>query len=164
MLDTVQKLIDYHFMTHRRVWDCAAQISDERFFQPLTFSVGSIHHQFVHTMGAENVWYTRLMGNPQTMFDPTEYPTREAVRARWDQVEADWRDYVGGLQAGDLSRQVRIRTSNGREFVHSILDIILHVCNHGTDHRAQIMAMLHTLGGSGVDQDYIFYLRERDAK
>lgn len=164
MLDTVQKLIDYHYTTHRRVWDCAANLPDEQFFQPLTFSVGSIHRQFVHTMGAENVWYTRLVGNPQTMFDPAEYPTREAVRTRWDQVEADWRAYVNGLQESDLLQEVRIRTSKGQEFTHPILDVILHVCNHGTDHRAQIMAMLHTLGGSGLDQDYIFYLRERAAE
>jgi uncharacterized damage-inducible protein DinB len=37
----------------------------------------------------------------------------------------------------------------------------LHVINHGTDHRAQILAMLNQLGGETVEQDLIFYLREK---
>lgn len=35
---------------------------------------------------------------------------------------------------------------------------LLHVANHGTDHRAQILRLLNDLGVETTSQDYIFYI------
>jgi len=35
--------------------------------------------------------------------------------------------------------------------------VLIHVVNHGTDHRAQILRLLHDLGVKTTSQDYIFY-------
>jgi uncharacterized damage-inducible protein DinB len=35
---------------------------------------------------------------------------------------------------------------------------LLHVANHGTDHRAQILRLLNDLGVKTTSQDYIFYI------
>jgi uncharacterized damage-inducible protein DinB len=36
--------------------------------------------------------------------------------------------------------------------------VLLHVVNHGTDHRAQILRLLNDLGVKTTSQDYIFYV------
>ena len=36
--------------------------------------------------------------------------------------------------------------------------VLLHVVNHGTDHRAQLLRQLNDLGVKTVSQDYIFYV------
>jgi uncharacterized damage-inducible protein DinB len=36
--------------------------------------------------------------------------------------------------------------------------ILLHVANHGTDHRAQLLRALNDLGVKTTSQDYIFYV------
>jgi uncharacterized damage-inducible protein DinB len=38
--------------------------------------------------------------------------------------------------------------------------VLLHVANHGTDHRAQALRTLHDLGVETTSQDYIFYVYE----
>jgi uncharacterized damage-inducible protein DinB len=38
--------------------------------------------------------------------------------------------------------------------------VLLHVVNHGTDHRAQALRMLNDLGVKTVSQDYIFYVND----
>jgi uncharacterized damage-inducible protein DinB len=38
--------------------------------------------------------------------------------------------------------------------------VLLHVCNHGTDHRAQLLRLLNDLGVKTTAQDYIFYVYE----
>jgi uncharacterized damage-inducible protein DinB len=38
--------------------------------------------------------------------------------------------------------------------------VLLHVVNHGTDHRAQLLRLLNDLGGETTSQDYIFYVYE----
>ena len=38
--------------------------------------------------------------------------------------------------------------------------VLLHVVNHGTDHRAQLLRLLNDLGIETTYQDYIFYVFE----
>jgi uncharacterized damage-inducible protein DinB len=38
--------------------------------------------------------------------------------------------------------------------------VLLHVVNHGTDHRAQLLRTLNDLGLDTTAQDYIFYCYE----
>jgi uncharacterized damage-inducible protein DinB len=38
-------------------------------------------------------------------------------------------------------------------------ELLMHIANHATDHRAQILAMLHHhFGVKTIEQDMIFYL------
>jgi uncharacterized damage-inducible protein DinB len=39
-----------------------------------------------------------------------------------------------------------------------VWQVLLHVVNHGTDHRAQILRQLNDLGVETKWQDYIFYV------
>jgi uncharacterized damage-inducible protein DinB len=39
-----------------------------------------------------------------------------------------------------------------------VWQVLLHVVNHGTDHRAQLLRLLHDLGVKTTSQDYIFYV------
>ena len=39
--------------------------------------------------------------------------------------------------------------------------VLLHVANHGTDHRAQLLRQLNDLGVKTEYQDYIFYVYEK---
>jgi uncharacterized damage-inducible protein DinB len=41
-----------------------------------------------------------------------------------------------------------------------VWQVLLHVANHGTDHRAQILKLLNDLGIQTIYQDYIFYIFE----
>jgi uncharacterized damage-inducible protein DinB len=39
-----------------------------------------------------------------------------------------------------------------------VWQVLLHVVNHGTDHRAQILRLLNDLGGYTEYQDYIIHV------
>jgi len=39
--------------------------------------------------------------------------------------------------------------------------VLLHVANHGTDHRAQVLRDLRDMGVETTSQDYVFYSYER---
>jgi uncharacterized damage-inducible protein DinB len=40
----------------------------------------------------------------------------------------------------------------------AVWQVLIHVINHGTDHRAQILRILHDLGVKTTSQDYVFYV------
>ena len=57
------------------------------------------------------------------------------------------------LQDADLARPLAIGMQ--------VWEVLFHVLNHGTDHRAQVLAMLHHLGVPTWPQDYAIFLRRR---
>jgi len=161
----IHTLFGYHYWASERVWGCIIALNDEQFVQPLDYSLGSIRHQVVHVMSATQRWVKRLQQAdvpPHLAYE--EFATRAEAKAMWDVLKAATLDYIFSLDQTALDTIVtwelptRSLTSHNRRW-----EILLHVANHATDHRAQILAMLHQhFAAPTVEQDMIFYLAEED--
>lgn len=159
-IDTFALLYDYNYWAHGKVLQHVAPLSDEQRNRQFEYSIGSIHEQLVHVMSAEWIWFERLNGNiPEAMLAPKDFTTLEAVRTRWNEIEANARNFIDGLSEKRLSQTIVYRTTRGTSHEQTVAGILLHVINHGTDHRAQILQLIHQLGGTTEAQDLIFYLR-----
>jgi uncharacterized damage-inducible protein DinB len=148
---------NYHFAENRRIWDYVSQLSHQQFAQPANYSHGSVRDQIVHLMNVDEGWFTELRGaEPPEPFPPANVDDRELIRARWDSIEQGMRGYLAELR-DDMLPGKPIKESD--EVWDLILwQVLLHVVNHGTDHRAQILRSLNDLGVETSSQDYIFYV------
>lgn len=161
-IEVIRTLFDYNYWAHRKVWDCIMELSSEQFTQHIPYSMGSVHSQVVHSMSAEWIWLSRLCGNaPTSMLTVEEYPTRGLIRQKWDNIEADMRAYLDAITEDQLHQTFDYQQTDGTPRQDKILDILLHVVNHGTDHRAQILRILGDFGAPTIAQDIIFYMREK---
>jgi uncharacterized damage-inducible protein DinB len=159
--DIFRTLYDYSYWARDRVWGCCDALSDEQVAQDLGYSWGSIHDVWVHLMDAERIWFQRLRGLPTDRLRPTaEFPTREALRAEWRTVEAGVRDYLATLTDAMLTSELVYRTSSGTEMRNPVWMSLMQVVNHGTDHRAQVLAMVHQLGFPTLEVDFILFVRQ----
>jgi uncharacterized damage-inducible protein DinB len=158
-LDHVQRMVAYTFWANRRVWDYVMKLDEDHYHQPSTYSIGSVHEQVVHTMEVEMLLLRRVSGAaPAPLHKPDAFPTREAVRARWDEIEAAWLAHLPSLTEADLERTVEyISVSRGTQFRNRVWELLFQWFNHSTDHRAQILALIHQLGGETGAQDFLFY-------
>ncbi len=157
------RLYEYNAWAHQRVWDCVCELSEADYRQPWDYSVGSVHEQCVHTLGAEQLWLRRLQGQDATWPpDPMTDASRDAVWEKWLAVQSGWRALLADMSDADLKREMtHTRISGATEGV--VISLVLqHVVNHATDHRAQILARIHQLGGRTTDQDIIAYHRDTD--
>jgi uncharacterized damage-inducible protein DinB len=148
---------NYHFAENRNLWDTYIMpLSQELFLQPSNYSVGSVRNQLVHLMSVDNIWFCEIRGveNPG-YFDPADFEDRNTLRAQWDAVEQTMRDYLAALSDDMLAGKP---ISEGEDKDLLLWQILLHVVNHGTDHRAQLLRLLNDLGTGTVSQDYIFYV------
>jgi uncharacterized damage-inducible protein DinB len=147
---------DYHFAENRKIWDrYVPQISDEQFTQPMDYSRGSVRDQIVHLINCDTVWFSGLRGVeiPEDR-NPTDFPDRASIRAHWDNVEQTMRDYLAKLRDDMLFD----KPLDGEDKDLIVWQVLLHVVNHGTDHRAQLLRLLNDLGVKTEYQDYIFYV------
>ena len=158
------ELYGYTDWANRRVWDCVMKLSQEDFEKHLTFSIGSIYEQCTHTMGVE-YWWPHYLKTDEVRFMSDEerklYTDRALLRQRWDEISAANQAYVATLTDDDLQRTVQLPFWKDKDIAITVAQALTQVVNHSTDHRSQIMAMLHTLGGDGVEQDYLMYLHQK---
>ena len=66
------------------------------------------------------------------------------------------RDYLAALRDDMLFDKPIEEPEEDRDLI--VWQVLLHVANHATDHRAQLLRVLHDLGVETTYQDYIFYV------
>ena len=146
---------DYHFAENRKIWDrYITLLSDEQFTQAVDYSHGSVRDQIVHLISVDEVWFSDLRdAELPEAGDLGDFQDRESIRAHWDKVEQDMRTYLSALRNDMLFD----RPLKGEDKDLILWQVLLHVVNHGTDHRAQILRNLNDLGVETIYQDYVFY-------
>jgi uncharacterized damage-inducible protein DinB len=156
-----QILCDYNYWAHHQVWDCVLALTDEQFVSSENSYGISIHEQVVHTVGAEWLWTARLRGSsPMEKLTVDSLPTRDAIRIQWDTVESDLRAYVKDIRSSQLSEIITYQTTFGESQRNARWEILAHIFNHGTDHRAKLIAMIKQAGCEAIDQDLLLYFRD----
>lgn len=155
------RLFDYTFWMNRRVWECTLELNDEQFTRHSDYSKGSVHRQLVHTMEIEMLWLSRAKGvSPEAVPGAKQYPTRESIRARWDHIENEWRKYLATLADTDMDEVLEylyLKDSGNVARRMRRWEVLTQVINHSTDHRAQILAVIHAVGGRTIEQDYTLF-------
>ena len=161
-IEDIRLLFDYGYQANARVLDTAAQLTPDQFTQPV-FKIGSVHRTLVHQMSAEWVWRSRLQEgvSPTAPLNAAAFPSLDALRARWATEEAAMRGYLAGLGDEDLDRAVHYTTTTGKPWSDTLGPLLLHIVNHGTQHRSEVAAILTELGHSPGDLDLLLYLRQR---
>ena len=153
-------LINYNYWAHRQLWDCILTISEADFKKPVSYSMGSVHEQVVHVIRAEAMYYARIHAEPIPEFNHLDYPDYASIRAKWDEVEGRWRDYMAGITDTEINRPQEFIRANGERYVFKVGALIMHMVNHGTDHRAQMLELIHGYGGETFAQDMLYYMMD----
>ncbi len=153
--EAFRHVYDYHFAANRKIWDTyIVPLSQEQFTRKVDYSVGSVRNHIVHLMNIDDRWFCGLRGVEVPGFlNPVHFSNREKIRARWDSVEQTMREYLAELRDSMLFDH-----PFGEKDPFKLWQVLLHVANHGTDHRAQILRLLHDMGVDTAPQDYVFYL------
>lgn len=154
--DAFRRYYDYHFSENRNLWESyIASLPQEQFTQPVAYSLGSVRNQVVHLMEVEQAWFSGLRGISEPQFlTPEDSADRAIIRAYGDSVEQNMREYLATLRDDRLFE----KPLEGEDENLILWQVLLHVVNHGTDHRAQMLRLLNDLGVKTGPQDYIFYV------
>lgn len=162
--DDMLLLIDYNYWATARVLGAAQRALEGERDLRASIYWQAILRAMIHTMSAEWLWRVRCQEreSPRKGLDPRDYPTLEALRTRWQEEEQAMRAYVAGLNDAQLSGTVRYANTKGVEFERVLWQILAHVVNHGTQHRAEVALLLTEMGYSSGDVDLIYFLAERN--
>jgi uncharacterized damage-inducible protein DinB len=154
-IEMVRTYIEYHCSMTHRVLESIAQISEAQFLQEDAYSRCSIRNFMVHLVSTDRRWLAGLKNLPDAgHLKFADYPNRESARSVFEQVAKELMDYVASLTDAKLE-QSPAGIPNPR------WQILLHMANHGTDHRATVLQRLTEFGAPTFDQDFIMWLWSR---
>jgi uncharacterized damage-inducible protein DinB len=161
----LKSIFDYNFWAFDRVWQCIFQIPDEQFIEGIDYSTGSIRNMIVHIMGGNRAWMSVLRGieiPAQLVF--ADFDTCFKTKAKWDELELEFLENLNSFDQEQLDGVIPWELlAHGLKSINSRWEILLHLANHSTDHRAQILAILHHhFHAKTIEQDMIIYLAERN--
>lgn len=153
--DAFRHFYEYHFAQNRKISDAhITPLSPEQFTQDVKYSHGSVRDQVVHLMSVDDMWFSQLRGADFPEPLPVDIVERGLIRAHWDDVERRMRDYLATLR-DDMLLDRPFAEGEDKDLI--LWQVLLHVANHGTDHRAQLLRLLNDLGVKTEYQDYVFY-------
>ncbi len=109
-----------------------------------------------HLLSAQQIWLSRCTVMP---FDNYQLWPKWDIDTFTDIIETNKKDWANFLQSEtDIYRNVAYKNSKGEKFSASLTDILAHVINHGTHHRAQIGLLLKQSTGIELPfTDYIYF-------
>jgi uncharacterized damage-inducible protein DinB len=113
-----------------------------------------------HLLGAQQVWFKRCKGEPAV---------NGAIWPDWpantmgqiiEHNHRAWINYLDDLDTDDFNKLISYKNSQGTEYKNKLVDVLAHLINHGTHHRAQAGQQLKFAGVEKLPvTDYIFYIR-----
>lgn len=108
-----------------------------------------------HILNAHEIWMTRILKTP------TKYGVWQ-LQDYADMAEIDAQNFELTKQIladKDLNEKVDYKTSTGESYTNVLNELLFHVVNHSSYHRAQINTELKNLGLKPLITDYVFYKR-----
>ena len=115
----------------------------------------------LHIWDAQYIWYERLQG-----VSPAQFPSKQYDGLAEDACEGLLRSseklaqWLLELPADFFENTVVYKTMNGKEHTNPASEILLHMIQHSTYHRGQIVTMARALGLTDPPStDFIAYVR-----
>jgi uncharacterized damage-inducible protein DinB len=108
-----------------------------------------------HLLNAHQIWNARILG--EKCFGVWQLN-------KWEDLNViDRQNYIKSLQLVevlDMEAWITYKNSSGAKLSDKTKDILFHIINHSTYHRAQIALLLREQGIDPINTDYIFYKRQ----
>lgn len=114
-------------------------------------------HLFSHIVNTQAAWLSRMNGTIQK-FGAWDDHTIETCKEMHEQ-DSGRLQLEANKQPDLLAEIITYKNSTGTTYQNSRHDILIHVFNHGTYHRAQIAAEMRKNGLEPFNTDYINFVR-----
>lgn len=161
MKELLQQYAAYNIWANKVLLDRIAKLPEEKIIQEVASSFPSIYKTVLHMWQAEDIWWQRLklVENTTALSETFTGSFAEAVAglARQNQQWGAWVDAANDIQLTHVFAFVR----NKEQYKMKVNDMLVHVFNHGTFHRGQLVTMLRQLGETDKipSTDFVTYTR-----
>lgn len=150
MKDYFIRLLHYDRYANLRILALLVQTEDHEKAEQL----------MAHLLTAQQVWLGRCIYKPAnitTLWPDWKADTFEKII---NENHKQWLSYLESLNDEDVEQPIHYKNLQGDPFETKLADILTHLFNHGTHHRAQAGQHLKPAGTDLPNTDYILFARQ----
>jgi uncharacterized damage-inducible protein DinB len=163
MKELLVQLASYNVWANKILTDAVLSLSGEQQYQQLESSFPTLYTTIMHMWTAESIWWQRVKLNekinlPGEDVNPT---TTDAVNGLMQQSFL-WEEWTSHASEMILQHVYAYQNSKREQFKQPVYETLLHVFNHSTYHRGQLVTMMRTLGIKTIPQtDFMVFVRKK---
>ncbi len=157
-------IYEYNYWANNKILAASANVTEEQLFAPASFPYGGLHGTLLHILDAEWGWRMYFENDNWSAPDlnATDFPTFTSLQERFTKEEQAMRTYLATLSDEDMTKHRYYTTNEGDNRDRILWHVLLHVVNHGIQHRSEAAALLTDYGCSPGDLDFTVFLNEHN--
>lgn len=161
MKQLLSTLTRYEYWANEKLLPLVLSLSEAQQQKEIVSSFPSVYKTCLHMWDASSIWWQRVQKHEQIVIPSLSFhPSIKDITNGVLHQDQQWIDWVEAATEEMLSEKLAYRNMKGDPFEQPVSEILLHLPNHGTYHRGQLVTMLRQLGIEKMPQtDYILFSR-----
>jgi len=160
MKQLLQQYAAYNTWANKKIIETANLLSEEQINKQIVSSFSSIYKTMIHLMEVENVWWERLKLVEHTTLSGWFTGNFDELSKKLLQLSQQWEDWVRKANEVNINHVFAYQNTKKELFKQPVYEVLLHLFNHQTYHRGQVVTMFRQLGIEKIPPtDFIVFSR-----
>lgn len=163
MKKLIRNYVSFNAWANERICSEVMMLKEDELQQEIKSSFRNIRETLLHIWDAQEIWMERFDGT-----SPARWPSASFKGNRDDLIDGlmassqALESKVHGYSKLQLKAKVSYTTMKGNNGNSPLYQMLMHVVNHGTYHRGQLVTMLRELGKTEIPAtDLMAFYREQ---
>lgn len=161
MKELLRQYAGFNIWASQQLLNVILSLPEEQQKQELPSSFNSLYRTVLHMWDAESIWWQRLKLHERILRPSENFSgsMKDASNGLLGQSK-QWEEWVSHASDLAIDHVFQYETFDKTQFKQPTWQMLLHVFNHGTYHRGQLVNMLRQLGVTKVPAtDFILWSR-----
>jgi uncharacterized damage-inducible protein DinB len=153
----------YNLWANQLIIDLVSSLPEALHTSETSASFPTLHQTILHLWDAESTWWQRLKLQERIIIQSENF-TGNTVDAGQQLLALDrqWHGWMEKTQEHVLQHVFQYQNSKREHFKQPTYQMLLHLFNHGTYHRGQLVCQLRQLGVTKIPAtDFIVWSRKK---
>lgn len=163
MKELILQLAAYNTWANGQLLATALTLPEEAQKREIGSSFPGVYKTFLHLLDAENIWWQRIK-----LQEKIDIPSHTfsgdmlALSNSLQQQDRQWQEWVAAANENALQHEFIYYDLKKERHKQPVYQMLLHLFNHSTYHRGQVVTMLRQLGVVKIPAtDFIVWSRKK---
>lgn len=163
MKELLKQYATYNIWASQQLLNIILSLSEEQQLAEVPSSFNSLYKTVLHMWDAESIWWQRMKLQDRLIIPSENFNgNMKDVANGLTQQSRLWADWISNASDMAIDHVFQYQNSRKEQFKQPIYQMLIHVFNHGTYHRGQLINMLRQLNVKKVPPtDFIIWSRSR---
>lgn len=153
MKEILEQYAAYNLWANERLLKVVLGLDENLQQQVLSSSFPGLYVTFLHIWDTESIWWQRMKLHEQIVVPGKAFnPNMQEVSNGLLNQSKQWKEWVSTASEPQLEHVFAYYSKHKEYHKNPVWKTVVHLFNHGTYHRGQIVTMLHAVGVSKIPE------------